>query len=265
MGQRRSWRMATVAVFGVTLNATMGLAVGQDVPANEVLEVVFPEASEPTEVRIAAGESLKLRWADAGTDAYLVGVGAVPSRGERILDPQSDVTYTLISGDGPTVRFRSVDVVVEGRKGRGVGNPEFPPPTEYRATIDGVLTGLAYPVLVQRVYHYLQNVCGHQVESTHKPWEPDYTLWTNYAQPTEGGLPRCIDRVPGLDASKRPIGAAFFVRLTPAKLAGTGTSVEIGAIARFRYASEERWRRFEDSAHATAFAQGLRRRLEVLK
>jgi hypothetical protein len=254
--------LLVVALTSVTGRLAAGAGGPQPPGASDG---VFPAAGASQQVRIAAGESLRLSWSDAGAHAFLIGVGPVPPQGEHVVTPQADVTYTLIAGDGPGVRFRSVDVTVQGRKGRGVGNPDFPTLAEYRTTIDAVLAGGEYPALVHRVYRYLQDVCGHEVESTHKPWETDYTLWTNYSAAQIGALAPCLDRAQGLDVSTRPVGAAFYVRLTPAAKPGAGATAEIGAIARFRYASEKRWRSLDDPAYAKAFADGLRKRLEALK
>jgi len=224
----------------------------------------FPLPGAAQDIRILSGDSVRLRWSDAGDGAVIIGLGPVTASGERLVTPENDTSYTLIAGEGPAARFRTIDVQVRGRKGRGVGNPDFPPLTEYHTTIDGAVAGLPYPALVERVYRYLQDTCGHQVESTHKPWEPDYTLWTNYAQPA-GGRPRCLEPLPGLDTIKRPIAAAFFVRLSPAGKAGAATALEIGAVARFRYANEERWRVLDDPAVVKGLADSLRQRLEALK
>lgn len=261
IGHARAWLLAMLATAAVT---TIG-AHPQGAGAAGVHDATFPAVGESKEINILTGESVTLRWIDAGPDALIVGIGPVPAQGERLVRPPNDITYTLISGDGPATGFRSLDVFVRGRKGRGVGNPDFPPLTQYRTTVDGVVAGIAYPALVQRVYRYLQDTCGHEVESTHKPWEQDYTLWTNYAQPTATGLPKCVDQPSGLDAAKRAASTAYFVRLIPAEKTESATTVEIGAVARFRYANEERWRSLEEPAHVKAFAEGLRRSLEAFK
>lgn len=253
----KSARPALALAF--TVGATL-LAAGQR-PAAPDARVVRFEPGSGAAVTASAGERLLLQWGNLSSDAILVGFGRVPPAGQHEVTPHADTTYTLISGDGPSVRFHSVFVTVDGA--RGVDEDETPGLNRYVNTLKATIAGKTYTALVQGVADLLQDKCGYSVRGDHLPSQPYYTVYTNLAVAGPSSS-ACFSRPAGFDPAKRVVRTSVLVRLTPE--APQRTHVEVGALASWRYAQEKTWRDFGDhGAYQHKISTELRTRMEALQ
>ena len=249
-------RPALVIAFAVS---TTLLAFGQGTGPSDARVVRFQPGG--SQITAPAGERLLLQWADVSGDPVLVGFGRMPSAGEREVTAHEDTTYTLISGDGPTVRFQSVFVTVADA--RGAGEDEAPGLNRYVNTLKATIAGKTYTALVQGVADLLQDRCGYSVRGDHLPNQPYYTVYPNLAV-AGPSYSACFSRPPGFDPAKRVLRTSVLVRLTPE--APQRTHVEVGALASWRYAQEKAWRDFADQgAYQHSMSSELRTRMEALR
>lgn len=212
-------------------------------------------------ISVTAGERLLLTWTNAGPDAILAGVGPVPPTGEHEVRPQIDTSYTLISGDGSSVRFRSVFVTIAG--GRGAADPaDTPGLNQYSNLLKATVAGKPYTALVQGVATLLQDTCGYAVRGDHLPSQPYYTVYTSLAEASRSHA-ACFTTPAGFDPARRVLRTAVLVRLTPAAV--QQTHIEVGALAYWRYAQERTWRELDDhGAYQQRMSKELRARIDAM-